>query len=76
MIRNMYIIQYLDQSTAWYSCETVQIQSAHSKYQKGDIVEVNDQSYLVIEDYGRLRVKRFNSEINPYKPLINQFQDK
>lgn len=73
MIRNMYIIQYLAQSTAWYLCETVQIQSAHSKYRRGEIIEDNDQKYLVIEDFGRLRVKRFTCEINPFVPLSDQF---
>ncbi|MCO7125630.1 hypothetical protein NIE88_07590 [Sporolactobacillus shoreicorticis] len=75
MIRNMYIIQYLDRSTAWFMCATLELQSALSKYQKGDIIEVNDQSYLVIEDFGRLRVKRFNGEINPFVSLMDQFSN-
>ncbi|QAA22715.1 hypothetical protein [Sporolactobacillus terrae] len=76
MIRKMYIIQYLDQSTAWFVRATVEIQAAHSKYQKGDIIKVNHQNYLVIEDFGRLRVKRFDNEINPFIPFTDQIPNK
>jgi hypothetical protein len=69
LIRNLYIIQYLDQSTAWYLSQTLQIQTKNPKYQRGDILEFSGQKYVVIEDFGRLRVKRFTDEINPFVPL-------
>ncbi|MDN3956728.1 hypothetical protein [Sporolactobacillus laevolacticus] len=72
MIRNMYVIQYIDHSTAWHLNETVQIDAKRRKYKKGDVILVKDKKYVVIEDFTRLRVKHFQREINPLKPLISQ----
>ncbi|BBN99618.1 hypothetical protein [Sporolactobacillus terrae] len=75
MIRNMYVVQFLNQS-AWYLNATLQIQTERQNHQKGDIIEFKNKKYIVIEDYWCLRVRHFNRELNPYKPLITQIQDK
>ncbi|WP_100487488.1 hypothetical protein [Sporolactobacillus pectinivorans] len=76
MIRSMYVIKYVDQSTVWYLSKTVQINTEKRKYERGDVIQVDDQKYVVVEDYGYLRVKHFIGEINPLKPLISQIPNK
>lgn len=76
MIRNMYIIQYVGQSPVWYLSKTVEINAEKRKYERGDVIQVDDQKYVVVEDYGYLRVKHFIGEINPLKSLISQIPNK
>lgn len=76
MIRNMYVIKYVDHSSAWHLNQTMQIETKNPSYKKGDVIRVDNQKYVVIEDHNRLRVKHLMREINPLKSLILQIPNK
>jgi len=71
MLRNMYVVQYIEHYSAWYLSKKMLIDAEKTKYDKGDIIVFKDKKYLVIEDYTCLRVSEFSCTINPLVPLIN-----
>lgn len=76
MIREMNIIEYIGHSGEWYLKKTKQITCKSSEFKKGDVITIGNLRYVVVEDHGRLRVKRFRGKINPFKPLIDEIKKK
>ncbi|MCL1630539.1 hypothetical protein M3N64_01045 [Sporolactobacillus sp. CPB3-1] len=75
MLRNMYVIKYVDRFS-WHLSQKVQINASSQKYKKGDVIQLNNQKYIVIEDFYRLRVKRFQRGINPLLSLTAQIPNR
>lgn len=75
MTRKVSIIQYIDQSS-WYTDQILPINKVKRKYKKGETIDIDCKKYIVIEDYGHLRVTRFCCDINPFKPMTKQIPHK
>jgi hypothetical protein len=69
--RKIVIIRFLDRKQlTWYKIDEFKLKCSKHCYKRGELLQINQKQYCVVDDHFYLRVYLLDDQINPFGPIV------